>query len=99
MLLLINNPKCRVVPTEREYKMDMDELLAHLEVRTNIMNEAKRVADIKARAIQAAHDAQGIEAKCVYKDCVTTARFFTSLNRWCEAHMPATPALACARQS
>ena len=46
-------PKCRVSPTESEYEMNLDELVAHLEVRTNVLEEANRIAEQKRRNITA----------------------------------------------
>ena len=46
-------PKCRVSPTESEYEMNLDELVAHLEVRTNVLEEANRIAEQKRRNVTA----------------------------------------------
>jgi hypothetical protein len=46
-------PKCRVNPTESEYEMNLDELVAHLEVRTNVLEEANRIAEQKRRNVTA----------------------------------------------
>ena len=46
-------PKCRVNPTESEYEMNLDELVAHLEVRTNVLEEANRIAEQKRRNVMA----------------------------------------------
>ena len=46
-------PKCRVNPTESEYEMNLNELVAHLEVRTNVLEEANRIAEQKRRNVMA----------------------------------------------
>ena len=47
-------PKCRVSPTESEYEMiDLDELVAHLEVRTNVLNEKRAEIEKYERGVKA----------------------------------------------
>ena len=50
---MLIKPKCRVSPTESEYEMNLDELVAHLEVRTNVLEEANRIAEQKRRNVTA----------------------------------------------
>mgnify|MGYP006096038625 FL=1 len=41
--------------------IDLDELLAHLEVQTNIMNEKKRERELHERGVRAMREASNIE--------------------------------------
>ena len=50
---MLIKPKCRVSPTESENEMNLDELVAHLEVRTNVLEEANRIAEQKRRNVTA----------------------------------------------
>ena len=56
-------PKCRVSPTESEYEMiDLDELVAHLEVRTNVMNEKRAEIEKYERGVKAMAEASNRES-------------------------------------
>jgi hypothetical protein len=55
-------PKCRVSPTESEYEMiDLDELVAHLEVRTNILNDKRAEVEKYERGVKAMREASNTE--------------------------------------
>lgn len=53
--------------------IDLNELSAHLEVQTNILNEQKREREIYERGVKAMKDAQGIEASDYAVNSVTLA--------------------------
>ena len=55
-------PKCRVNPTESEYRMELEQLMAHLDVQTNIMNEAKRERELRERGVRAIAEASNKES-------------------------------------
>ena len=60
---MLIKPKCRVSPTESEYKMiDLDELVAHLEVRTNILNEKRAEIEKYERGVKAMAEASNKES-------------------------------------
>ena len=50
---MLIKPKCRVIPTESEYEMNVDELIAHLEVQTNILNEKRAEREKYERGVKA----------------------------------------------
>ena len=58
---MLIKPKCRVSPTESENEMNLDELVAHLEVRTNVLNEQKRERELYERGVKAMRDASNVE--------------------------------------
>jgi hypothetical protein len=61
---LLIKPKCRVSPTESEYEMiDLDELIAHLEVRTNILNEKRAEVEKYERGVKAMAEASNRESQ------------------------------------
>ena len=41
--------------------MNLDELVAHLEVRTNVLNEQKREREIYERGVKAMREASNVE--------------------------------------
>jgi hypothetical protein len=51
--------------------MELDELTAHLEVQTNILNEKRREREMYERGVKAMRDAQGIEASDYAVNSVT----------------------------
>lgn len=57
---MLIKPKCRVSPTESENKMNLDELVAHLEVRTNVLNEQKRERELYERGVKAIREADTV---------------------------------------
>jgi len=56
-------PKCRVSPTESEYEMELEQLMAHLDVQTNILNEAKRERELRERGVRAIAEASNRESQ------------------------------------
>ena len=72
-------------------------LIAKSEVIKNRAEEAQRVADIKARAVEAVRDSQGVQP-CMIQDCSTHARYVTTHNQFCEKHAPATIAEMVAKR-
>ena len=61
---MLIKPKCRVSPTESEYEMiDLDELVAHLEVRTNILNEKRAEVEKYERGVKAMAEASNRESQ------------------------------------
>jgi hypothetical protein len=58
---LLIKPKCRVSPTESEYEMNIDELVAHLEVQTNILNEKRAEQEKYERGVKAMREASNRE--------------------------------------
>ena len=58
---MLIKPKCRVSPTESEYKMNIDELVAHLEVQTNILNEKRAEREKYERGVRAMREASNKE--------------------------------------
>lgn len=70
---MLIKPKCRVSPTESEYQMNVDELIAHLEVQTNILNEKRAEQEKYERGVRAMREAQGIEASDYAVNSVTLA--------------------------
>ena len=59
---MLIKPKCRVSPTESENEMNLDELVAHLEVRTNVLNEQKAERERYERGIKAMAEASNKES-------------------------------------
>jgi len=57
---LLIKPKCRVSPTESEYEMNLDELVAHLEVKTNILNEKRAEQEKYERGVKAMREADSV---------------------------------------
>ena len=55
-------PKCRVSPTESEYEMNLDELVAHLDVRTNVLNEKRAEQERHERGVRAMAEASNKES-------------------------------------
>jgi hypothetical protein len=55
-------------------------------VTKNREEEAKRVADIKAHALEAVRDSQGIQP-CTVDSCSSRARYFSTLQNFCENHL------------
>ena len=64
-------------------------LIAKAEVVKNRADEAKRVADIKARAFEAVRDSQGVQP-CMIQDCSVSAKYVTTRNQFCAKHAPST---------
>lgn len=60
---MLIKPKCRVSPTESEYEMNLDELVAHLEVRTNVLNEKKAERELYERGVKAMAEASNRESQ------------------------------------
>ena len=60
---MLIKPKCRVSPTESEYEMNLDELVAHLEVRTNVLNEQKAEQERHERGVRAMAEASNRESQ------------------------------------
>jgi len=60
---LLIKPKCRVSPTESEYEMNLDELVAHLEVRTNVLNEKRAEQERYERGVRAMREASNRESQ------------------------------------
>ena len=60
---MLIKPKCRVSPTESENEMNLDELVAHLEVRTNVLNEQKAERERYERGIKAMAEASNKESQ------------------------------------
>lgn len=58
---MLIKPKCRVSPTESEYEMNLDELIAHLEVKTNILNEKRAEQERYERGVRAMAEASNKE--------------------------------------
>ena len=59
---MLIKPKCRVSPTESENEMNLDELVAHLEVRTNVLNEQKAERELYERGVKAMAEASNKES-------------------------------------
>ena len=57
---LANDPSCRVSPTESENEMNLDELVAHLEVKTNILNEKRAEQEKYERGVKAMREADSV---------------------------------------
>lgn len=57
---MLIKPKCRVSPTESEYEMNLDELVAHLEVKTNILNEKRAEQEKYERGVKAMREADSV---------------------------------------
>ena len=57
---MLIKPKCRVSPTESEYEMNIDELVAHLEVQTNILNEKRAEQEKYQRGVEAMRQADSV---------------------------------------
>ncbi len=53
--------------------MNLDELVAHLEVQTNILNEKRRERETYERGVKAMAEAKGIEASDYSVNSVTLA--------------------------
>lgn len=51
--------------------MNLDELVAHLEVQTNILNEKRRERELYERGVKAMQDARGYEASDYAVNTVT----------------------------
>lgn len=60
---MLIKPKCRVSPTESEYEMNLDELVAHLEVRTNVLNEKRAEQERYERGVRAMREASNRESQ------------------------------------
>ncbi len=60
---MLIKPKCRVSPTESEYEMNVDELIAHLEVQTNILNEKRAEIERYQRGVRAMAEASNRESQ------------------------------------
>ena len=60
---MLIKPKCRVSPTESEYEMNLDELVAHLEVKTNILNEKRAEKELYERGVRAMAEASNRESQ------------------------------------
>jgi len=60
---LLIKPKCRVSPTESEYEMNVDELIAHLDVQTNILNEKRAEQEKYERGVKAMREASNRESQ------------------------------------
>ena len=60
---MLIKPKCRVSPTESEYEMNLDELVAHLEVKTNILNEKRAEIERHERGVRAMAEASNKESQ------------------------------------
>ena len=58
---MLIKPKCRVSPTESEYEMNVDELIAHLDVQTNILNEKRAEQERYERGVRAMREASNKE--------------------------------------
>ena len=59
---MLIKPKCRVSPTESENEMNLDELVAHLEVKTNILNEKRAEQERYERGVRAMAEASNKES-------------------------------------
>ena len=57
---MLIKPKCRVSPTESEYEMNLDELIAHLEVQTNILNEKRAEQERYEQGVRAMRQADSV---------------------------------------
>ena len=55
-------PKCRVSPTESEYEMELEQLIAHLDVQTNILNEKRAEQERYERGVRAMAEASNKES-------------------------------------
>ena len=62
--------------------LDLNELITHLEVQTNILNEKQK--DNNARTMRTA-DYNGFTCKA--ESCFNKAEYFGSLAHFCESHM------------
>lgn len=60
---MLIKPKCRVSPTESEYEMNADELIAHLDVQTNILNEKRVEKERYERGVIAMREASNRESQ------------------------------------
>ena len=60
---MLIKPKCRVSPTESEYEMNLDELVAHLDVRTNVLNEKRAEQERHERGVRAMAEASNTESQ------------------------------------
>lgn len=60
---MLIKPKCRVSPTESEYEMNVDELIAHLDVQTNILNEKRAEQEKYERGVKAMREASNRESQ------------------------------------
>lgn len=56
-------PKCRVSPTESEYRMELEQLIAHLDVQTNILNEKRAEQERHERGVRAMAEASNRESQ------------------------------------
>ena len=57
---MLIKPKCRVSPTESEYEMELEQLIAHLEVQTNILNEKRAEIEKYERGVRAMREADTV---------------------------------------
>lgn len=67
--------------------IDLDELSAHLEVQTNVLLEAKRVAEVKRRNITALFNAEYNGFTCRAEGCFNKAEYFGANTHFCGSHM------------
>ena len=67
--------------------IDLDELSAHLQVQTNLLLEARRVAEVQRRNITAMLQIDSNGLTCNAEGCFNKADFYGSKTHFCESHM------------
>jgi hypothetical protein len=67
--------------------INLDELLASMEVQTNVLLEAKRVVEVKRRNITAMLQVDYNGLTCKAEGCFDKADFYGSKTHFCESHM------------
>ena len=67
--------------------IDLDELLVSMEVQTNVLLEAKRVAEVQRRNITTMLQVDYNGLTCKAEGCFNKADFVGSTTHFCASHM------------
>lgn len=67
--------------------INLDELLASMEVQTNVLLEAKRVAEVKRRNITTMLQVDSNGLTCKAEGCFNKADFYGNKTHFCSSHM------------
>lgn len=67
--------------------IDLDELLARMEVQTNVLLEAQRVAEVQRRNFTTMLQVDYNGLTCKGEGCFNKADFYGSNTHFCESHM------------
>jgi len=67
--------------------IDLDELLASMEVQTNVLLEANRIAEQQRRNFTAMLQIDSNGLTCKAEGCFSKADFFGSNTHFCGSHM------------